>query len=529
MNINLYKDLYDKISLMLEKYDYNKQEDLYKAKVELRDFFNQEIPEARKSVDNAIAVLSAFYNCTSSNPEFNIIYDVAKQTFNVILIDSRLFKDSFDKLITDTDVVSSIEKMGDDKLKNAFNEKFIALLNEPENMRKYFDTVINNEILLNKIFELPNEMTIRNFYDYAKQTNDIFMENNDNKYQEIMKKIEEKYEKKGFIKVAEKTPVVDSDSSKFNTVETNIEKVEKRDELFTKAAEQIEMNPTTLIKKVGEEKSLEVDSIKVDEKILSALHSRKFQICSVPMSKYEKLVENIKKKKIFKYLDLDIKKIDGINTLMISSNIAEHDKIATTSKEVIASIQNGITSKMNFLKSLIGYGKDNLVNIKKALINTSMIANKMSVPANNEIKNEGEVEKVDISSNNNSPLNVEVKSVFDENKENTIENENAKEEEKVSNNTIEEKKDVNEKAKELDRKILDTEREVVEVSDEVKEKKIDDSIDDLFNKSYNSNKNKNIEPELTKEQAASFTAFASTSDEEFEKYLTEGFNSFKKK
>ena len=160
--------------------------------------------------------------------------------------------------------------------------------------------------------------------------------------------------------------------------ELNKAKEEKRNELFNNASSILGINSDSLLKKVGNEESLKIDSIQISSDLIERLKSNDAKAASCPSSVFKKLKENIKEKIPFvkTYLDnkdikLEIKQIDGSRVLEVKNKETVFDKIASCDNTVIRSIALSSSRKLKLFKSLVTPDREVVDSIKNAILNTN--------------------------------------------------------------------------------------------------------------------------------------------------------------
>ncbi len=337
--------------------------ELYKG---LKDELNS-LDEEGKKVNSVCALLNEKLKNKTSKDIFTITYTFyeymcTKEEFNFIKTGEwkKFFQDNISKYLT-FDII-----------------------------KDNFDDIIENENLLDTILKICTDEVKQNIFKYAKIQNDFYIRTGSNKYFDVFNKISEIVEGKKVV-IPEENALSNNDiEKKLNDLkekqndiekkqdELNKAKEEKRNELFNNASSILGINSDSLLKKVGNEESLKIDSIQISSDLIDRLKSNDAKAASCPSSVFKKLKENIKEKIPFvkTYLDnkdikLEIKQIDGSRVLEVKNKETVFDKIASCDNTVIRSIALSSSRKLKLFKSLVTPDREVVDSIKNAILNTN--------------------------------------------------------------------------------------------------------------------------------------------------------------
>lgn len=253
-----------------------------------------------------------------------------------------------------------------------------------------FDNIIENENLLDTILNICTDEVKQNLCKFAKVQNDFYIRTGSNKYVDVYSKINEIVNgskiitsdehtlsnndiEKGLSDLKSKQDEIEKKQNELNNI-----KQEKRDEMFNDASSVLGINSGSLIKKVGNEESLKIDSIQISSDLIDKLKSNDAKAASCPSNIFKKIQENINEKIPFvrvysdnKNIKLMISEIDGNNVLQINKKETVFDKIASCNNAVVRSIVSSSSRKLKLFKSLVIPDKEVIESIKKAILNSN--------------------------------------------------------------------------------------------------------------------------------------------------------------
>lgn len=245
--------------------------------------------------------------------------------------------------------------------------------------------IVSNEKLVYTILKVCNDDVKKNLYKYVNIENTIHIKTGSNKYMDIFKKIEGELLKQGLISKKEeiKDEIVVSSNETSSSIDVKIadlkrkqeelekQKLQRRDTMFSEAADSIGISDEKLIKKVGKEESFTIDRIVVAPELVSKLTSNSLVAVTMPRNTYEKIKERINNFKTFKNIELEITKVDGMQTLTMSKKETIFDKIASGDNALVREISNSAKKKLELFKTIVKPSPEVCSIVKEALKNTS--------------------------------------------------------------------------------------------------------------------------------------------------------------
>ena len=116
----------------------------------------------------------------------------------------------------------------------------------------------------------------------------------------------------------------------------------QRDTTFSSAASNLGVASSDLIKKVGEEASLDVDNIVVDDAVVQMVAERQEKVASVSNGTLRRIKERSNKRKNLRRMGIEVVNDGNIQTVKVVKQDTVFDKIATTGRNVLDRIKNGI-------------------------------------------------------------------------------------------------------------------------------------------------------------------------------------------
>lgn len=318
MNKDLYKQIKDELASL---------EGEWSQPEAVRSLLGQKI--LGKNEEDRFAIICAFYEYMSSKESFSFINSGTWADF---------FRNNLSKYLT----IDRIELI--------------------------FDDIINNDILVQTILNVCNDEVKKNFYDYAKKKNTLYLKNGDNRYKDVFSKIEDVLASQGLVKKSKEVPNYKSSKeldkrsdeitaqiARLSQEKEKIEadKVSKRDDLFGKAGAVIGVNPDKLIRKVGDENSFAVDRIVLDQRLADKIASNEAIVATQPKNVFDKLKKKALNALMLLTVNLEIVDEKGLNVLRVSKKKSTLDKMASSDNEVLRSIANSVIKKITLFKELV--------------------------------------------------------------------------------------------------------------------------------------------------------------------------------
>lgn len=318
MNKDLYKQIKDELASL---------EGEWSQPEAVRSLLGQKI--LGKNEEDRFAIICAFYEYMSSKESFSFINSGTWADF---------FRNNLSKYLT----IDRIELI--------------------------FDDIINNDSLVQTILNVCNDEVKKNFYDYAKKKNTLYLKNGDNRYKDVFSKIEDVLASQGLVKKSKEVPNYKSSKeldkrsdeitaqiARLSQEKEKIEadKVSKRDDLFGKAGIVIGVNPDKLIRKVGDENSFTVDRIVLDQRLADKIASNEAIVATQPKNVFDKLKKKALNALMLLTVNLEIVDEKGLNVLRVSKKKSTLDKMASSDNEVLRSIANSLRKKKELFKQLV--------------------------------------------------------------------------------------------------------------------------------------------------------------------------------
>lgn len=242
--------------------------------------------------------------------------------------------------------------------------------------------IVSNEKLVDTILKVCNNDVKKNLYKYVNVENTIHIKTGSNKYADIFKKIEGELLKQGLIVKKEETKeeVVVTSNETSSSIDAEIadlkrkqeelekQKLQRRDTMFSEAADSIGISDEKLIKKVGEEESLVIDKIVLDPSLVSKLAANSAVAATMPRNSYEKF-----KSRILTFcLKINIYRVEDETILKLSQKgviLEKMDKIATGVDGAIRDMAKFIRNKKSLFSSMINTSKKRVSMAKNAICN----------------------------------------------------------------------------------------------------------------------------------------------------------------
>lgn len=307
----------------------------------------------RTQMVDKVSVLCAFYNYMNGRKDFNFINESIEW--------KEFFKGSFENYFTIEIIKSS------------------------------FDNIIFDDKLTDLILKFAKENVKKEFYEYAKSQNEISMGTLNTKYKEVFEKLENKCINLGIVeKKIENINISDAPEKQFRTTDEinneqdklkqqiallqledekiEKEREEKRDTIFSSVSNKIGVKKDSLVEKIGEENSYDVDKIVVSDEFMEFITNVDAKAAVVPNGIYKRMLEKISSKRKLKMAELDISLENGVSTLTLSKKDTIFDKIASTSKDILDKIKKSVERKVE-MASIIGIVGAEI--IKDAVLNTN--------------------------------------------------------------------------------------------------------------------------------------------------------------
>ena len=322
------------------------------------------------------------------------------------LLKTRLYDNSQNKLV----IICAFYEYMNDRVDGEY--QFIK--EEPwnnyykRNISKYFtydiinmhiDEIMNNPKLFKIIMNMCDENTIIYFYKLAKTQYIISQKNGSNKYDESFKKIENICLEKRIIDkpfndnvnpFIPPTPnAITHETEKINLDVNNnanvLKQEEKRDAIFSQVADEIGVESKDLIRRVGKEKSLNINKIQLDNELLKNIISNDSKVGKVSNSGLEKIKKRLS---VFK-MKINIVESDGLMMLSLKKKNTVHDKIANTTKDVLMDMKKFINDKKEYLGIAVVSTSFLIERIKEALVNTNKKMKEKFLSAKDYINTQG--------------------------------------------------------------------------------------------------------------------------------------------
>lgn len=314
MNKDLYKQIKDELASL---------EGEWSQPEAVRSLLGQKI--LGKNEEDRFAIICAFYEYMSSKESFSFINSGTWADF---------FRNNLSKYLT----IDRIELI--------------------------FDDIINNDSLVQTILNVCNDEVKKNFYDYAKKKNTLYLKNGDNRYKDVFSKIEGVLASQGLVKKSKEVPNYESSKeldkrsdeitaqiARLSQEKEKIEadKVSKRDDLFGKAGAVIGVNPDKLIRKVGDENSFAVDRIVLDQRLADKIASNEAIVATKPKNVFDRIKQEALNALRLRKTKCETKEINGMNTLILKDT----DKTATSSNEYVRKFMKFLRKKKELFKQLV--------------------------------------------------------------------------------------------------------------------------------------------------------------------------------
>lgn len=318
MNKDLYKQIKDELASL---------EGEWSQPEAVRSLLGQKI--LGKNEEDRFAIICAFYEYMSSKESFSFINSGTWADF---------FRNNLSKYLT----IDRIELI--------------------------FDDIIDNDNIVKTILNVCNDEVKKNFYDYAKKKNTLYLKNGDNRYKDVFSKIEGVLASQGLVKKSKEVPNYESSKeldkrsdeitaqiARLSQEKEKIEadKVSKRDDLFGKAGAVIGVNPDKLIRKVGDENSFAVDRIVLDQRLVDKIASNEAIVATQPKNVFDKLKKKALNALMLLTVNLEIVDEKGLNVLRVSKKKSTLDKMASSDNEVLQAIANSLRKKKELFKQLV--------------------------------------------------------------------------------------------------------------------------------------------------------------------------------
>lgn len=329
MNKDLYKQIKEELnSLESELEDLKEADKESKLKVAVSSSLGKKLRE-KKDEEDRFAIICAFYEYMSSRDVFSFIESGDWANF---------FRNNLSKYLT----IDRIELI--------------------------FDDIIDNDNIVKTILNVCNDEVKKNFYDYAKKKNTLYLKNGDNRYEVVFSKIEGVLASQGLVKKSEEVPNYKSSKefdNRSNEITAQIarlsqeqekieaDKVSKRDDLFGKAGTDIGVEPGKLIKKVGTQESLEVDNIVLDQRLVDKIASNEAIVATKPNNVFGRIKKKVSNALMLSTVNLEVVVDNGLNVLKISKKQSVLDKMASSDNDVLQAIANSLRKKKELFKQLV--------------------------------------------------------------------------------------------------------------------------------------------------------------------------------
>lgn len=314
MNKDLYKQIKDELASL---------EGEWSQPEAVRSLLGQKI--LGKNEEDRFAIICAFYEYMSSKESFSFINSGTWADF---------FRNNLSKYLT----IDRIELI--------------------------FDDIINNDSLVQTILNVCNDEVKKNFYDYAKKKNTLYLKNGDNRYKDVFSKIEDVLASQGLVKKSKEVPNYKSSkeldkrsdeiTAQIARLSQEKEKIEadkfnKRDDLFSAAGAVIGVNPDKLIRKVGDENSFAVDRIVLDQRLADKIASNEAIVATKPKNVFDRIKQEALNALRLRKTKCETKEINGMNTLILKDT----DKTATSSNEYVRKFMKFLRKKKELFKQLV--------------------------------------------------------------------------------------------------------------------------------------------------------------------------------
>lgn len=332
MNKDLYKQIKDELASL---------EGEWSQPEAVRSLLGQKI--LGKNEEDRFAIICAFYEYMSSKESFSFINSGTWADF---------FRNNLSKYLT----IDRIELI--------------------------FDDIINNDSLVQTILNVCNDEVKKNFYDYAKKKNTLYLKTGSNKYEKVFNKIEEVLASQGLVKKSKEVPNYESSKeldkrsdeitaqiARLSQEKEKIEadKVSKRDDLFGKAGAVIGVNPDKLIRKVGDENSFTVDRIVLDQRLADKIASNEAIVATKPKNVFDRIKKKVSNALMLSTVNLEVVVDNGLNVLKISKKQSVLDKMASSDNDVLQAIANSLRKKKELFKQLVKPSEEVSQSLKAVL------------------------------------------------------------------------------------------------------------------------------------------------------------------
>lgn len=416
MNKNLYETIVGNVNDILKE---NKEDSLKLKEVQqkIRNYLVECVKSYQTNDYDILAVLLAF-NDSSSFIMPDEIKNYYVRCFNSFFKKGDYINNNFSKIVKSKELIDGIYSIGNEDIKNNFESKFYSFFGNEENISSYCDNVILNDKLFDLLINSNNRTIPEKFYNYLSNLNELYMENNDNKYQTPLKLLQEKF---GLNNKFQSITMNENINNKINDIQENISNSDskdvneikrlnemqdkRKDALLNVAASNIGVGAVALENQIeselGKGKLKDIERIEFDTSLLKGiLNDNKEQKFSLNKSEFEKFKTRVKIKRLLNNLDFNEELINGLKTLRITSKIDKHDKIASTTKSVMECIMSNIQNKISLKRSINELDNDkdikigDLINYRTAKNNSAQKNNEYTDSENNKPQYETIVEKI---------------------------------------------------------------------------------------------------------------------------------------
>lgn len=249
-----------------------------------------------------------------------------------------------------------------------------------DNIKANFDDIIADEKLLDTILKVCNDEVKKDLYDQVTKKQALYVKTGSNKYSKVYKKIKDVIEKDNVHVIASGTETsssIDEELENLRKRQASLEsqKVERRNNMFAEASRNTGIKGERLIKevdkKMGKGASYNVDSIVLDDRLVSKLAANSALAATAPNSILHRIKENINSFRFFKGVNLEVTEIDENKVIKITKKDTVFDKLARTNNALVMAISKAAKEKLELFKALVKPSKEVKDAIKQVLIDTN--------------------------------------------------------------------------------------------------------------------------------------------------------------
>ena len=298
-----------------------------------------------------------------------------------------------------------------DFLKETYQMEFSKFYNSIDGIQRRFNIIMENEAILNGIFELCGDNVVSMIYEYGSK-----QENLSEKAKQTLHKIkkvchernlippessiEKKYEPSSYYDSEKKR--LEEEKEKLLKKENDLLKQEqaKKEELFSNAADVIGVDKESFQKKASKESDVNVDKIVVTPQLADKLYSNSAIVSTIPKNLFGKMLSKINQKRILMSMDFSNYELGGEKYLRITKKDTFFDKIVSCDNEVMRFIAKSAKIKKKIKNSLVKVDEKVKIFVKNAIITTNDKIKSVKTAIKTSIEdlvNENEEDNIDLN------------------------------------------------------------------------------------------------------------------------------------